>query len=90
MAKGLGCAPISFAVLNICGGQLFVEGVKVRLVRDSTSGLIQVFFDNMDRPAMTAHDRTFGKGRIGVGSFDDTGMFDEIVVRERPSHTLDK
>ena len=31
---------------------------------------------------MTAHDRTFGQGRIGVGSFDDTGMFDEIVVRE--------
>ena len=36
---------------------------------------------------MTAHDRTFGQGRIGVGSFDDTGMFDEIVVRERPSRT---
>lgn len=58
---------------------------KVRLVRDSASGLIQVFFDVMDRPVMTAHDRTFGKGRIGVGSFDDTGMFDEIVVRARAS-----
>jgi hypothetical protein len=58
---------------------------KVRLVRDTKSGLIEVFFDDMDRPAMTAHDRTFGRGRIGVGSFDDTGMFDEIVVRERPA-----
>ena len=36
-------------------------------------GLIQVFFDDMDHPAMTAHDRTFAHGRIGVGSFDDTG-----------------
>jgi hypothetical protein len=55
---------------------------KVRLVRDAQTGLIQVYFDDMDHPAMTAHDRTFGRGRIGVGSFDDTGMFDEIVVRE--------
>ena len=53
----------------------------VRLVRNVKDGLIQVFFDDMDHPAMTAHDRTFGHGRIGVGSFDDTGMFDEIEVR---------
>ena len=53
----------------------------VRLVRKVKDGLIQVFFDDMDHPAMTAHDRTFDHGRIGVGSFDDTGMFDEIEVR---------
>ena len=35
----------------------------------------------MKTPAMTAHDKTFGHGRIGVGSFDDTGMFDDIIVR---------
>jgi hypothetical protein len=34
---------------------------------------------------MSAHDRTFARGRIGLGSFDDTGMFDEIVIRERPT-----
>jgi hypothetical protein len=61
---------------------------NVRLVRDTKTGLIQVFFDDMDRPVMTAHDRTFGRGRIGVGSFDDTGMFDEIVVRERPTESV--
>jgi hypothetical protein len=54
---------------------------RVRLVRNVSTGLIQVFFDDMERPVMTAHDRTFGHGRIGVGSFDDTGMFDDLDVR---------
>ena len=26
-------------------------------------------------------DRTFGQGKVGIGSFDDTGMFDDIEVR---------
>jgi hypothetical protein len=34
----------------------------------------------MKSPAMSAHDQTFGHGRLGVGSFDDTGMFDEIRI----------
>ena len=38
----------------------------VRLVRNVKDGLIQVFFDDMNQPAMTAHDRTFDHGRIGV------------------------
>jgi hypothetical protein len=25
----------------------------------------------MNKPIMTANDKTFGKGRIGIGSFDD-------------------
>lgn len=53
----------------------------VRLVRHVKDGLIQVFFDDREHPVMTAHDRHFRHGRIGVGSFDDTGMFDEIKVR---------
>jgi hypothetical protein len=54
---------------------------RVRLMRSINDGLIQVFFDDMEHPAMTAHDRTFRHGRVGIGSFDDTGMFDEIEVR---------
>jgi hypothetical protein len=54
---------------------------NVRLVRKVKDGTIQVFFDDMDHPAMTAHDRSFDHGRIGLGSFDDTGMFDDIEVR---------
>jgi hypothetical protein len=34
----------------------------------------------MKAPAMTAHDKTFNHGRLGAGSFDDTGMFDDIRI----------
>jgi hypothetical protein len=52
----------------------------VRIVRHVADGLIQVFFDDMTTPAMTAHDKTFTHGRIGIGSFDDTGRFDDLQV----------
>ncbi len=55
----------------------------VRIVRKVADGLVEVYFDDMDHPAMTAHDRTFRHGQIGVGSFDDTGMFDDIHVKGR-------
>jgi hypothetical protein len=45
------------------------------------SGEIAVFFDDMTAPVMTAVDKTFVWGEVGVGSFDDTGRFDNIVVR---------
>ncbi len=54
---------------------------NVRIARKVKEGLIQVFFDDMKNPAMTAHDTTFSHGRIGVGSFDDTAMFDEVRIR---------
>jgi hypothetical protein len=57
---------------------------RVRLVRRSRDGLIQVYFDDLDHPAMTARDRTFTRGRIGVGSFDDTGMFDDVEIKSVP------
>ena len=53
----------------------------VRLKRDIESGLIQVFFDDMDTPHMEVTDKRFGEGRIGIGSFDDLNEFDDVVVR---------
>lgn len=52
----------------------------VKIVRKVDSGLIQVFFDDMETPVMEATDRNFTRGQIGIGSFDDTGMWDQIVV----------
>lgn len=52
-----------------------------RIHRDVASGKIEVFFDNMKKPIMTAVDKTFVTGRVGVGSFDDTGDFDAIRLR---------
>ncbi len=50
----------------------------VKVVRDSQAGTIEVYFDDMDNPHMRAVDKTFGKGRIGLGSFDDMNDFDDI------------
>ena len=60
-------------------GTSWGEGAhQVRVVRKGQSGLIQIFFDNLEEPIMEAHDTTFGGGRFGVGSFDDEGTFDDI------------
>ena len=61
------------------------EGMKwddkwhtVRLERDVEKGTIKVFFDDRAEPIMTAVDHHFKWGKVGVGSFDDTGQYDEI------------
>jgi hypothetical protein len=51
-----------------------------RIVRDTQTGKIEVFFDDMKKPVMTATDKTFTWGRLGVGSFDNTGNFDNVRV----------
>jgi len=55
----------------------------VKVVRDSESGRIEVYFDDLDRPLMTAVDRTFGRGRVGIGSFDDMNEFTDVRIRGR-------
>jgi hypothetical protein len=57
------------------------EWHKVRLVRKADTGLIEVYFNDMDKPIMRARDKTFAWGRVGVGSFDDIGNYDDIVLR---------
>lgn len=54
---------------------------QVRLVRRMPDGSIEVFFDDMTKPIMSVIDKTFDKGRIGIGSFDDMNEFDDIIVR---------
>lgn len=55
----------------------------VRLERDVEKGTIEVFFDDKPEPIMTAVDKSFTWGRIGVGSFDDTGCYNDIRLRGR-------
>ena len=54
---------------------------NVKLVRDSKKGTIEIYFDDMETPHMSVKDTTFGKGRIGLGSFDDMNAFDEVEIR---------
>ena len=63
------------------------EGVRwtddyhtVRITRDTDSGRIEVFFDDMQKPVITAEDKTLLKGGIGLGSFDDTRIFANLRV----------
>jgi len=60
---------------------------RVRLERRLSDGKIAVYFDSMDEPLMQVEDKTFGKGRIGIGSFDDQNAFDDIKVIELKQKT---
>jgi hypothetical protein len=52
----------------------------VRVERDGVSGHISVFVDRSKVPVLEAVDTTIRRGRVGLGSFDDTGEFRNIVV----------
>jgi hypothetical protein len=54
---------------------------RVKIVRRLGDGTIEVYFDDMKTPVMAATDKTFAWGRVGVGSFDDTGNWDDITLR---------
>jgi hypothetical protein len=56
---------------------------QVKVVRDTTTGSIEVFFDDMEKPQLSTRDKTFGKGRIGIGSFDDMNDFDDVRLYAR-------
>lgn len=51
----------------------------IRVTHDS-SGAIAVYVDDMDAPLMTAQDTDYTAGVIGIGSFDDRALFDDLVV----------
>jgi len=51
-----------------------------KLTYEATTGEIKAFLDDMDTPILTARDKTLTHGHIGVGSFDDTGYFDDIAL----------
>lgn len=57
------------------------EWHNVKIVRTVKDGKIEIYFDDMKNPVMTAKDTTFQWGRVGVGSFDDTSDWDDIVLR---------
>jgi len=52
----------------------------VRIERKLSDGLIKVYFDDMTLPIMMAESHAFETGRIGFGSFDDTGKVDNIKI----------
>jgi hypothetical protein len=53
----------------------------VKIVRTVQDGAIAIYFDDMETPVMTATDKTFASGQIGLGTFDDAGIWDNVVLR---------
>lgn len=53
---------------------------QVKVVRNTRNGRINIFFDDMTTPHMSVVDKTFGKGRVGIGSFDDINEFDDVKL----------
>lgn len=56
------------------------EWHHARIARKVETGTIEVYFDDMQKPVMRAEDKTFTWGQVGIGSFDDTGNFDNVLV----------
>ena len=52
----------------------------LRVEFDGTSGTIRVFMDHAHKALLSAYDATLPEGRVGVGSFDDTGEFRSVRV----------
>jgi hypothetical protein len=48
--------------------------------RNATSGVIDVYSDFQGGPIFSVVDGTFPCGQIGVGSFDETGDFDNVAL----------
>ena len=57
----------------------------VKIVRRTADGTIEIYFDDMDKPVMTAIDKTFTSGQVGIGSFDDNGNWDNFKLHGKKS-----
>jgi hypothetical protein len=54
---------------------------RLRLERRVATGSIAVYFDESQTPMLAATDKTILSGRVGVGSFDETGEFRSLRVQ---------
>ena len=70
----------SIALERTEGVKWDTEWHKVKIVRNIENGEILVYFDDMQKPIMRTVDHHFNFGKIGFGSFDDTGMIDNIKL----------
>jgi hypothetical protein len=60
-----------------------LEWHAFKITFDAASGEAAAYIDDMETPVLTARDTVLGHGSVGVGSFDDTGAFDDLVLKGR-------
>ncbi len=53
-----------------------------KVTYDAETGTMSAFLDDMDTPTMTASGSVLGHGLVGVGSYDDTGYFDDLTLKD--------
>jgi hypothetical protein len=52
----------------------------VKLIHDAATGVVDVMVDGKAVPALHAVDLSLGCGKIGPGSFDETGEFRNVII----------
>ena len=56
----------------------------MRLVYDGRTGKVEVFVDGQTSPSLRAYDLSLGAGKVGLGSFFDTGEFRNVKIHGQP------
>jgi hypothetical protein len=75
-------APRTPITVQTAKGTPWTDGWHVvKVARRVGDGTIEVYFDDMTKPHMTAKDTRFGVGLVGLGTFDDNGNFDDVELR---------
>jgi hypothetical protein len=54
-----------------------------KVTYDADTGSMMAFLDDMDTPIVTAQGSALGHGLVGFGSYDDTGYFDDIILKDK-------
>jgi uncharacterized protein (TIGR02246 family) len=65
--------PAAFSAIN--------RWFHIRVQWDGSTGEVQGFVDGQPVPALHAADLSLNTGRVGIGSFDETGDFKNVVVK---------
>ena len=52
-----------------------------KVTYDAETGSMLAFLDDMDTPIVTAQSSVLGHGLVGIGSYDDLGYFDDIILK---------
>jgi hypothetical protein len=64
------------------GGTPWTEGwIDVKVTRNVATGEMDVYFNDMTKPFMSAKDDRFKWGRVGLGTFDDHGNFESFTLK---------
>lgn len=58
---------------------------RIRVRRETASGKIEVYADDDPKPRFEVVDKSYAYGWIGLGSFDETGDFDDFRLVGEPS-----